>query len=157
MVPAPMVQLLSRNVSRSHLLSRHALKPFTIEPPAAGPSSKPATTAQGSTTNTINQSSTKPHNPNFFFGGDVEEDEEDQTADNDQDAEQNGEGEEGEEDKEDDLETAFQMLDMARAILSKLDSDEAKLKLAGVHNALGEVATESGSLRLGLSSMWPRH
>lgn len=41
------------------------------------------------------------------------------------------------------------MLDMARAILSKIDTDEAKLKLAGVHNALGEVATESGKARFG--------
>ena len=60
-----------------------------------------------------------------------------------------GEGEGGEEDdtREDDLETSFNVLDMARTILVKhATEEEDKLKLASVYNALGEVATESGML-----------
>lgn len=57
-----------------------------------------------------------------------------------------GEGEAAEEDtREDDLETSFNVLDMARTILVKhATEEEDKLKLASVYNALGEVATESG-------------
>jgi len=49
-------------------------------------------------------------------------------------------------DVDDDLGDAFEILDMARTILSKLpDIDkESTLKLADVHASLGEVATESG-------------
>lgn len=52
---------------------------------------------------------------------------------------------EEEDTREDDLETSFSVLDMARTILVKnSETEEAKLKLASVYNALGEVATESG-------------
>lgn len=96
----------------------------------------------------------KSGNPNFHFGGDVEEESDEEPADQtsttinpDNDGANNGQ-----EDKEDDLENAFQMLDMARAILEKMTGQEALLKLASVHNALGEVATESGKLYVRLVS-----
>lgn len=69
----------------------------------------------------------------FSFGGD----------DPDEEDEEEEEGE-AEEDKEDDLESAFLMLDTARAIWEKVDSREAREKVAEAHKLLGEVATESG-------------
>lgn len=137
-VPAPMAQLLNLNVGPLyHPLSLTLSLTFFVylctEPPAAGPSQPASTSA--------------PKNPNFHFGGDAEDEPEDAPAENEEGEQQQMEGQAGaEEEKEDDLENAFQMLDMARAILSKVDSSEAKLKLAGVHNALGEIATESGQL-----------
>lgn len=75
----------------------------------------------------------------FHFGGDAEEQ-----------SDEEGEEEEGEGDetmggdREDDLETAFLMLDSARAIYEKIDTEEAKGKLAEIHRMLGDVASESG-------------
>lgn len=131
-----------------------------------------------------------PSNPNFHFGGDAEDD-----ADEGADADENGEdgedreGEEGEGDgdgapgggdREDDLESAFQMLDLARTILAtevadvgrEIDKDRAEgggkkvdelegvrrkrqEKLAEVHRLLGDVATESGALFIDLSCQGP--
>ena len=45
---------------------------------------------------------------------------------------------------EDDLETAFMMLDTARAIYEKVEGDEAKMKVAEIHRLLGDVASEGG-------------
>lgn len=77
---------------------------------------------------------------NFHFGGDEPEEEE-------EDAEA-GEGEvqEATTDPDDDLETAFGVLDTAKVIYQRMEGDEAKLNLAAVHDALGEVMTESGVL-----------
>jgi hypothetical protein len=77
-------------------------------------------------------------NPNFHFSGDEDEDENGEE-------EQEEEEEEGEGEDQDDLETAFGILDSARTILAKVDTKEAKLKLASVRQLLGDVATESGT------------
>ncbi|KAM0749843.1 hypothetical protein T439DRAFT_40821 [Meredithblackwellia eburnea MCA 4105] len=69
----------------------------------------------------------------FHFGGDAEDDEEEE----EEEEEGPGAG-----DKEDDLETAFLMLDMAKTIFSKIDKEEAKLKLGEAYRLLGDVATE---------------
>ncbi|KAK4701015.1 HAT1-interacting factor 1, partial [Phenoliferia sp. Uapishka_3] len=76
----------------------------------------------------------------FHFGGDAEDEEEGEG-----DEEEDGEDEEAHGDKDDDLETAFLMLDTARAIYSKIETKEAKLKLGDVHRLLGDVATEDGT------------
>ena len=77
---------------------------------------------------------------NFHFGGDEPEEE------GDDDAEEGGDVDgEPVADPEDDLETAFHVLDQAKVIYQRMDSDEARLKLANVHDALGEVLTESGA------------
>ncbi|KAL8280950.1 hypothetical protein RQP46_006629 [Phenoliferia psychrophenolica] len=76
----------------------------------------------------------------FSFGGDAEDDGEDEEGDED-DEDEDGPGAG---DKEDDLESAFLMLDTARAIYSKDDSRDSKLKLGDVHRLLGDVATEGG-------------
>jgi hypothetical protein len=73
---------------------------------------------------------------NFHFEGDEDEEEEEEEG------EEEDEDEEGED--QDDLETAFGILDSARTILSKIDTKEAKAKLASVRQLLGDVATESG-------------
>jgi HAT1-interacting factor 1 len=113
-------------------------------------------------------------NAAFSFGGDAEEEEEGEG--------EQGEGGEGEEeegapggDREDDLESAFQVLDLARSILEKelerlesegegkgkgkegdkadghvKGSEKTKDLLADVHRLLGDVATESGTSALQL-------
>ncbi|GAA5867029.1 hypothetical protein JCM3774_003760 [Rhodotorula dairenensis] len=108
----------------------------------------------------------RPSKPNFHFGGDAEDDDDDD--DGGEDAGEGGPGEDeqsGDEDeggaaqggdREDDLESAFQVLDMARATLEKQvdaagasTADEQdtlkgkKERLAEVHRLLGDVATES--------------
>ncbi|BGO92599.1 hypothetical protein NBRC10512_004303 [Rhodotorula toruloides] len=119
---------------------------------AAGPSNGAAGASSSST-----PAAAGPSNPNFHFGGDVEDasGDEGDGADSDEDGE--GEGEDAPSgDREDDLESAFQMLDLARTILTteigelKKDGkgkDEEKKKreekLAEVHRLLGDVATES--------------
>ncbi|BGP25723.1 histone-binding protein [Rhodotorula toruloides] len=131
---------------------------------AAGPST--ATAASSSTA----AASAGPSNPNFHFGGDAEDAEDEERGDGDADEGEDGEGDgEGDDgaaggDREDDLESAFQMLDLARTILSnEIDAVEKELeedagerkeeleekrrkrkeKLAEVHRLLGDVATES--------------
>lgn len=86
-------------------------------------------------------------NINFHFGGDAAEDEEDED-----DEEDDGEGEGKAAEEVDDFETAWEILDTARAILVKADEAEGteeskkerKLQLARVHSSMAEVATESG-------------
>lgn len=87
---------------------------------------------------------------NFHFGGDGPEDDEegDEAGQNDagdvenEEADQSGAATT----PDDDLETAFGVLDMARTILAKVEERtlENQMKLAGVHESLGEVAQESG-------------
>jgi hypothetical protein len=48
----------------------------------------------------------------------------------------------------DDLELAWESLDLARIIFSKMDSEADKLKLADVYLALGDTSLESGKLYL---------
>lgn len=83
-------------------------------------------------------------NINFHFGGD-EPEEEDGDEDGDSEGEDGGAGA-GEE--PDDLETAFEILDTARAILSKpseqASSRARQLQLARIHSSMAEVETESG-------------
>lgn len=69
----------------------------------------------------------------FSFGGDDPDDGEDDDEEGEGDDEPEG-------DKDDDLESAFLMLDTARAIYAKQPA--ATLKLADVHRLLGDVATE---------------
>lgn len=83
---------------------------------------------------------------NFHFGGDAPDDEEDEEAaegDDQENGEEGGENEAAEE--ADDFETAWEVLDTARAILSKQDSRERKLQMARVHSSMAEVATEAGA------------
>ncbi|GAA5868053.1 hypothetical protein JCM1840_003667 [Sporobolomyces johnsonii] len=121
--------------------------PSRSSTPAAAGASSSSTPAAG------------PSNAAFHFGGDAEDDEDD---------EEEGEGEDDEADaapgadREDDLESAFQVLDLARSIVEKEVDDlekslkeeegtedketrrrERKEKLADVHRLLGDVATES--------------
>ena len=48
------------------------------------------------------------------------------------------------EDEGDDFETAWEILDSARAILCKEKSEERQLQLARIHCSMAEVATEAG-------------
>ncbi|GAA5960638.1 hypothetical protein JCM8115_001777 [Rhodotorula mucilaginosa] len=105
-----------------------------------------------------------PSKPNFHFGGDADDDNDndegeeagagdDGGANDDDDDEEDGAAAGG--DREDDLESAFQVFDMARATLEKeinaageeeTGADklkEKKERLAEVHRLLGDVATES--------------
>lgn len=118
---------------------------------------------------TAGSSAAGPSKPNFHFGGDADDDNDD---DAEEDAEQAGANDDGDEDedggaaaggdREDDLESAFQVLDMARATLEKEINSageakeeeetgadklkkEKKERLAEVHRLLGDVATESGA------------
>ncbi len=79
-------------------------------------------------------------NHQFHFGGDEPDDDDEQEED---------EPEEEQESVEDLLETAFQMLDIARTIYekSKDQSEAVQQKIADVHRLLGDVATESGTPR----------
>ncbi|POY75299.1 hypothetical protein BMF94_1670 [Rhodotorula taiwanensis] len=131
----------------------------------AGPSTSAASTSNGNG-QSANAAAAGPSKPNFHFGGDGEDDDEDDDGEEDgQEGEQegaDGEGEAASGDREDDLESAFQVLDMARATLekelngaaslseSKTEQENAekatlekKEKLAEVHRLLGDVATES--------------
>ncbi|KAK4049194.1 DNA-dependent ATPase mgs1 [Microbotryomycetes sp. JL201] len=79
-------------------------------------------------------------NRNFSFGGDGPDDE-DENEDEEGDDEQ--EEEAAAVDRDDELEAAFGVLDMARTIYEKMDTEDAKVKRADVHKLLGEVAQES--------------
>ncbi|GAA5849110.1 hypothetical protein JCM8547_006449 [Rhodosporidiobolus lusitaniae] len=93
-----------------------------------------------------------PSNPHISFSGDVEDDDDDyEGGEGEGDQEEEGEGVPGG-DREDDLESAFQVLDLARTILGRevekgegREEEKEKLKerLADVHRMLGDVATES--------------
>ncbi|GAA6036740.1 hypothetical protein JCM8097_003454 [Rhodosporidiobolus ruineniae] len=150
--------LLNSAIAQSAVLGGGALTGEPADPNAA---SAPADAASGSSS-----AAAGPSNPKFHFGGDAEDDEDDEQ-------EEGGEGEGDEEgapggDREDDLESAFQVLDLARGILSKtIDDVESQLevdakenggkekdalgetrrrekeRLADVHRLLGDVATES--------------
>lgn len=78
----------------------------------------------------------------FHFGGDAEDEDDEEEEEGDDDEEEGDE--QGGGDREDDLETAFLMLDTARAIWEKVDTEEGKAKLAEAHRMLGDVASESG-------------
>ena len=80
------------------------------------------------------------NNINFHFGGDAEEEEEEENDEDDADEDAVAG------DDVDDFETAWEVLDTARAILSKEDSKPRHLQLARVHCSMAEVATESGGL-----------
>lgn len=101
-----------------------------VENAVAGPSSTTATdgtVAKGG----INP----PVTSTFSFEGEPESDEEE---------EEEEAAPEGEEEEEDDFEMAFNMLDMARATFQKIKGTEAEVKLAQVHQLLGDIAMESG-------------
>ncbi|BGP17534.1 hypothetical protein JCM10213_004076 [Rhodosporidiobolus nylandii] len=145
--------LLNSAIAQSAVLGGGAP---TGEVPEAGPSGASSSNAAAGS------STASPSNAAFHFGGDAEDEEEE---------EEGGEGEEEEgapgADREDDLESAFQVLDLARTIVSKtveevetaLAEDEKepkgkkedlseerrkrKERLADVHRLLGDVATES--------------
>ncbi|KAG0659814.1 hypothetical protein C6P46_005017 [Rhodotorula mucilaginosa] len=131
---------------------------------AVGGSSSSAAAAAA----TAGSTTAGPSKPNFHFGGDADDDNDnddgeeagagdDGGANDDDDDEENGAATGG--DREDDLESAFQVLDMARATLEKeINADgegkqeeetgadklkEKKERLAEVHRLLGDVATES--------------
>jgi HAT1-interacting factor 1 len=133
---------------------------------AVGGSSSSAAAAAA----TAGSTTAGPSKPNFHFGGDADDDNDnddgeeagagdDGGANDDDDDEENGAATGG--DREDDLESAFQVLDMARATLEKeINADgegkqeeetgadklkEKKERLAEVHRLLGDVATESGA------------
>ena len=53
-----------------------------------------------------------------------------------------------EQDEQDDLELAWETLDTARVIYSKMESEDAKISLGDVHMLLGDVSLESGKLNL---------
>ncbi|KAI7883693.1 hypothetical protein K492DRAFT_175028 [Lichtheimia hyalospora FSU 10163] len=74
-----------------------------------------------------------PSNSKFHFEDDGQE-EEDQEQDEQQD---------DEEDEEDDFQTAWEILDLSRVILEKIDDKETRLKLADVHLCLGDVSVET--------------
>ena len=70
----------------------------------------------------------------FVFQGDEEEEEDDACPLSEVDLG----------DDQDDLELAWESLDLARIIFSKMEGDEVKLKLADVYLALGDTSLESG-------------
>jgi hypothetical protein len=132
-------------------------------------SSPESVNPNGATSSTNANATAGPSNAAFHFGGDAEDEEDEEEGEGE------GEGEDGEEEeKEDDFEAAFVALDMARRIIEveveKLEREmkevkaedgakegkEAKEKekvvrqekLAEIHRLLGDVSTESGTLRL---------
>lgn len=70
----------------------------------------------------------------FHFGGDADDDEE----------EEEEEEQEQEEEQDDEFETAFNILDMARATWSKVEGVEAQKKTAECYRLLGDTAMECG-------------
>lgn len=87
----------------------------------------------------------------FSFGGDGP-DEDEEEGEGGGDDEEDGQGDEEEEggggggvDRDDELESAFAALEQARIIFSKVEGDEAKIKVAEVHKLLGEVEQESSA------------
>ncbi|GAA5889679.1 hypothetical protein JCM6882_007101 [Rhodosporidiobolus microsporus] len=131
------------------------------EVPEPGPSDSSASaSASGS------NAAAGPSKPNFHFGGDDEDEQGEGEGEDGEDGEEGGEEAPGA-DREDDLESAFQALEVARTILTTeveelgteieklLDSQEEKKRaleektkarkerLADVHRLLGDVATES--------------
>lgn len=132
--PTPRRTSLNHQVSRVAAptvlsLKRIADSPTLAAASAAGPSSGNAAV-----------------NHKFHFGSD--------DPDDDDEGEEEEEAEEEDQESVDDLlETAFQMLDIARTIYEKQDNptDAIRQKLADVHRLLGDVATESGEPALGAS------
>jgi hypothetical protein len=77
--------------------------------------------------------------------------EDDVEGDEDKDAKQEGdageENEEGEEEQQpqdDDLVAAWEVLDLARTIYARIDSVEAKVRVADMYLLLGDISMESG-------------
>ena len=110
--------------------------------PSAPESSTASTSQAGPSKEPVTASSI-----NFHFSGDAEDDDNDDEEEpegvEDPQGNGGGDGQEAAEDQ-DDLETAWNILDSARTILSKESRDERKLQLARVHCSMAEVATESG-------------
>ncbi|KAG0054884.1 hypothetical protein BGZ83_010222 [Gryganskiella cystojenkinii] len=86
-----------------------------------------------------------PSNPRFVFEGDDDDEEEEE----DEEAEEGGassgaaaDGEGGEE-EQDDFAVAWDVLDLARVLYHRQETEEALLKLGDVHIALGDVSLES--------------
>ncbi|GAA5984185.1 hypothetical protein JCM11641_005142 [Rhodosporidiobolus odoratus] len=150
--------LLASAIAQSAVLGGGAPGP---EPSEAGPS----TAAAGPFASASSASAAAPaagsSNAAFHFGGDEEDDQEEGEGEGDGEGEDGGEEAPGA-DREDDLESAFQVLDMARTVLSRaverigtelgiaetkatLEEEQRKTKekLAEVHRLLGDVATES--------------
>ncbi|KAI5477010.1 hypothetical protein MNV49_006968 [Pseudohyphozyma bogoriensis] len=115
--------LLFNAISNSAVLGKAPPPDAADEKAAAGPS--------------VTSGPVTAQNIQFHFGGD------DPNDDDEDEEEGEGEGGEEEEDKEDDLESAFLMLDTARAILEKQTGEESMNKRAEVHRLLGDVASES--------------
>ncbi|GAA5999803.1 uncharacterized protein JCM10292_003751 [Rhodotorula paludigena] len=141
----------------------------------AAPAASSSAAASGPSASTSSGPAAGPSSAKFHFGGDAEDDDADEGADGEDGEEGGAEGEDdggaAGGDREDDLESAFQVLDLARTILSKqVDEIETELervvkeggdgaegkkgeleetrksrkeKLADVHRLLGDVATES--------------
>ncbi|KAG8922617.1 hypothetical protein FRC02_011737 [Tulasnella sp. 418] len=100
-------------------------------------------------------STSKAKGPVIHFSGDEPDDEpeQDEAVDlfanaaaqhetNDAEGEEE-EAEGAEEEPEDDFNAAWEVLELARSLYAKQDSEEAKLKLADVYMALGDVSTET--------------
>lgn len=77
--------------------------------------------------------------------GDQEEDDGEEDGEEDDDDAANGQNDQVAGDNEDDFEIAFEILETARVILSKSDTEQSKNKLVEVHKMLGDVSRESGS------------
>ena len=91
---------------------------YSIENAVAGPSTGVAPTAQSL---------------QFHFGGDADDDEEEEEEEPEQ-----------EEEQDDEFETAFNILDMARATWAKVEGVEAQKKTAECYRLLGDTAMECG-------------
>ncbi|BGP41166.1 hypothetical protein JCM10449v2_005137 [Rhodotorula kratochvilovae] len=158
--------LLGSAIAQSAVLGGAAPQDAPPDAPAAGPSSAAAGPAASTSS-----AAAGPSNPKFHFGGDGEDDDGAEGGDDEEEEGEGGEEHEGDEsaapgaDREDDLESAFQALEVARTILQReVDAAESALacareeagkdalvaerrakkeKLADVHRLLGDVATES--------------
>lgn len=90
----------------------------------------------------------------FSFGGDAPDDEDEDGGEGADGDEEEGEEEGTGVDRDDELESSFAALEQARLVFSKMEGDDAKIKVAEVHKLLGEVEQESSELRP-LSSLAP--
>ncbi|KAF9363294.1 hypothetical protein BGX34_004429, partial [Mortierella sp. NVP85] len=82
-------------------------------------------------------------NPRFVFEGDDDDEEGDGEEGEGEGAEDAGEGGGGEEEEQDDFAVAWDVLDLARVLYHRQETEEALLKLGDVHIALGDVSLES--------------
>ena len=108
----------TRQYAVAHCVESRLLAKCRSENAVAGPSTGVAPTAQSL---------------QFHFGGDADDDEEEEE-----------EEEEPEEEQDDEFETAFNILDMARATWAKVEGIEAQKKTAECYRLLGDTAMECG-------------